>query len=218
MQTIKDTKQKYCLWAALSHCLMFWGLDVESLRVHKRNFLHFIYYTVAWKKWQTTPQPQHALHRLSCGVFLSISFLPKDLYWNLEQYLPARVAAGPMTPQMTLAEVWAKFCSLLQGSEAILVKTRFSGAPSTWWEQSGLLGPWQPKYPSHFFSTDQLHITLIPQKFHWCDQNTGLFLRPWNSTFQSKSYQTLGPQRTCLKGDNSISVCPRSTEIRPHFH
>lgn len=197
---------------------MFWGLNVESLRVHKRNFLHFIYYTIAWKKWQTTPQAKHAFHRLSCGVFLSISFLPTDLHWNSKQDLPARIAAGPMTPQMTPAESWAKFYSLLHKSEAILVKNRFSGASSTWWEQSNLLEPLQTKYSSHFFSTDQLRITLIPQKFHWCDQNTSLLLRAWNPTFQPKPHQTLGSQRTRLKGDNSIEICPRNTALRPHFH
>lgn len=41
---------------------------------------------------------------------------------------------------------------------------RLSEAYSALWEQNSLSAPLQTTYPLHFFSTDQLHITLNPQQ------------------------------------------------------
>lgn len=167
------------------------------------NFLRFIYYTVAWKKWQTTPQPDHALHRLNCVFFgpsafcqqistqTQTSIFQQDQLLDHNQRNPNDSCRGPGQILLSDTLIWSNFAE-----DEVIWSTKFS----EWGEQfyHCLCGQY-----SCFFSTDHLHITVIPQQIPLPQSEHQSCPKTLKCHISAKITPNTWITKNCLKSDNN---------------
>lgn len=139
--------------------MIFWTLNIESLRVHKEEFSSFLIQLPERNGKQLLSLDILCRSWMVNGCFsFSISLLPIDLPWNLDQHLPTWLVSGHMAKETKriLAKAQAKFTDLKQ----IYWTWDYLKHPALFESRTSLSECLQPKS----CSTDQPHTTLTPQQ------------------------------------------------------